>query len=93
MHLDNDPTHTHTNKQQTTNRQKPQSNEARLGLLAFRTVNSTTPVTLSYWCGGEKQGEKQTKCFQVRLVVFGELGEGTRGWGTTGGGTVVGEPY
>jgi hypothetical protein len=54
-------------------RQKPQSNEARIGLLAFRTVNSTMPVTLAYACGGKEAGRMPTKCFQVRKqcwVVF-----------------------
>lgn len=55
----NPPSHQHS-------RQKPHSNEARIGLLAFRTVNSTTPVTLAYACGGQEAGRMPTKCFQVR---------------------------
>ncbi|GAB5037515.1 Hypothetical protein NocV09_08400080 [Nannochloropsis oceanica] len=38
-------------------------NDGRVGLVAFRTVNSTTPISLVYRCNDTEVGTKNTTCF------------------------------
>lgn len=45
-------------------------NDAKIGLLAFRTVNSTRPISLIYQCNGTDVGKKSTTCFQDSKLLL-----------------------
>jgi len=49
---------------------KAVSNDGKIGLLAFRTVNSTTPISLVYRCNDTDVGTKNTTCFHDNKLLL-----------------------
>ncbi len=45
-------------------------NDGRVGLMAFRTVNSTTPISLVYRCNDTEVGTKNTTCFHDNKLLL-----------------------
>lgn len=49
---------------------KAVGNDGKIGLLAFRTVNSTTPISLVYRCNDTDVGTKNTTCFHDNKLLL-----------------------